>query len=399
MKDRESLMRERRGKERKLTRMKRKIWKCLSMLGIVTITTTGLVACQEKPTAEAGLKIGMVTDAGTIDDKSFNQGTWEGIVQYANEHDEVKKSYVQPTDDTTQAFVEAIDNLILSGHNVIVTPGFAFEEAIGQVQSNYPEVRFILIDGQPLVGQDENEQPIYEIGENTVSLSFSEHEAGFLAGVASALESKQGKLAYLGGVPVPAVQKLGWGFVSGVAYANQMFGTEAQVVDYLYQGTFTETQAGKTIAGGMYDKGIDIIFAAAGAVGVGAINETKTRVESGAELYVVGVDVDQYEEGRLTDGRSVILTSAVKQLGHATYQMLDAIANDEFSGGEALVMDLTLNGVGLPTENPNLSEETLEKVQQTIEAIQQGQVVVPNSLETLEAYLQTCNYSVEGLTY
>ena len=381
----------------------RKTWKYLSTLGLVTVATMGLVACSGIAQGESEekdvLKVGMVTDAGTIDDKSFNQGTWEGIKRFVSEHEGVEAQYVKPDNASTESFLTAIDHLVLSGSNVIVTPGYSFEEAIGQAQQTHPQVKFVLIDGQPLVGRDDEEQGVYQIADNTVSISFSEHEAGFLAGVASALESKTGKLAYLGGVQVPAVQKLGWGFVAGVAYANQMLGTNAQLVDYIYQGTFTETEAGRTIAGGFYDKGVDIIFAAAGAVGVGAISEAKTRAEGGESVYIVGVDVDQYDEGLIQDGSSIILTSAMKRMDQAAYDMINQVVKGEFPGGEAISMDASLNGVGLPTENPNLSAETIQTVQTVFKRIQSGEIQVPASVEALEAYLEEQQYTGPTLSY
>ncbi len=358
-------------------------WKRVSAVGMITAATMGLMACSGKTSGgneEVALKVGMVTDAGTIDDKSFNQGTWEGITRYQQDHPSTEIQHVQPNEASTQSFLEAIDNLVLAGNELIITPGFSFEEAIGQAQSLYPDVHFVLIDGQPLVGTDENEQPVYQIAENTVSISFCEQEAGFLAGVAAALETKTGKVGFLGGVRVPAVEKLGWGFVSGIAYANATLGTEVEVTDYLYQGTFTDVDAGKAIAGGMYDKGIDVIMHAAGGVGVGAINEAKTRAENGESVYIVGVDVDQYEEGLIDNGGSVILTSAMKYLANAAYNQISLFAGDLFPGGERIVMDATSNGVGLPQENPNLSEDTMTKVNKVFELIQSGEIQVPDSV-------------------
>lgn len=377
-------------------------WKRVSAVGMITAATMGLMACSGKTSGgneEVALKVGMVTDAGTIDDKSFNQGTWEGITRYQQDHPSTEIQHVQPNEASTQSFLEAIDNLVLAGNELIITPGFSFEEAIGQAQSLYPDVHFVLIDGQPLVGTDENEQPVYQIAENTVSISFCEQEAGFLAGVAAALETKTGKVGFLGGVRVPAVEKLGWGFVSGIAYANATLGTEVEVTDYLYQGTFTDVDAGKAIAGGMYDKGIDVIMHAAGGVGVGAINEAKTRAENGESVYIVGVDVDQYEEGLIDNGGSVILTSAMKYLANAAYNQISLFAGDLFPGGERIVMDATSNGVGLPQENPNLSEDTMTKVNKVFELIQSGEIQVPDSVETLEAYLIEQDSVFEGLVY
>ena len=373
--------------------------KIITTLSVATLATFGLAACSNEVATHEVIKVGMVTDAGTIDDKSFNQGTWEGIKRYGDEHSEVQVQYLQPQDGSTQSFLEAIDNLVLSGNELIITPGFSFEEAIGKAQAQYPEVNFVLIDGQPLVGTDADGNPQYEIADTTVSISFSEHEAGFLAGIASALETKTGKVSFLCGVEVPAVQKLGWGYVAGVAYANEYLETSVEVADYMYQGTFTDVDAGKDIAGGMFDKGIDIIMHAAGGVGVGAINETKTRAENGEEVYIVGVDVNQYDEGLLSDGSSIILTSAMKYLSNAAYQQIDAFVNGTFTGGESFVMNTKTNGVGLPEENPNLSEETTQTIKVVFAMIQSGEIVVPNSIETLDQFLTEMNYEFARLNY
>ena len=239
-------------------------------------------------------------DSGSIDDKSFNQGTWEGIKRYEAEVGGIDASYLTPSENSTEAFLTSIDNAVLSGADVIVTPGFAFEETIGKAQYQYPRIKFVLVDGQPLTGEG------YQIEKNVQSIAFKEHEASFLAGVATALTSQTQKVGFIGGVQVPAVEKLGRGFVSGIAYANNKLGTTIEVVDYIYQGTFDDTQAGQMIASGMFDKGADIILQAAGLVGVGAMTEAKLRTEAGDNVYIVGCDVDQYDSGLMANGESII---------------------------------------------------------------------------------------------
>ena len=198
---------------------------------------------------------------------------------------------------------------------------------------------------------------------------------------------------------VPAVQKLGWGFVAGIAYANANLGTNVNFVDYLYQGTFTDFDAGKSISAGMYDQGADIILTAAGAVGVGAISESKTRVESGEEVFVVGVDVDQYEEGLLSNGQSTILTSAMKYLGEATYNQIDAYVNGQFEGGQRILMDISIDGVGLPQSNPNLSEKTIEEINTVVDLIKQGTIKVPKTKEELVTFLVKLKQNFENLRF
>ena len=350
------------------------------MLLIVFALALTLVGCSPKEKVET-IKVGMVTDAGSIDDKSFNQGSWEGVLQFASKHDNVETQYIQPKGETLQDYLEAIDNLILAGNEVVVMPGLKFEETANVVAQDYPEIEFILIDGQPLEGED------YVAHNNVVSIYFTEHEAGFLSGVASALQTKTGKLAFVGGFPIHSVDKFGWGYVAGVDYANKNLDTDAEVVDYIHAGSFTDVDAGKSIGGGLFDKGVDIIQHASGGVGVGIIAEAKTRAENGEEVYVAGVDVDQYSEGLISNGKSIILTSAMKRLDVAVATHLEHWLNGEFKGGEVITMDFQQDGVGLPAENPNLTEETKIQLEKVKELMKKGEIKVPSTQEELDEYL------------
>ena len=358
------------------------------------LATITLVACggKEQPQGQATkdvVKVGMVTDLAGIDDKSFSEITWKGVSEFAKEHDNVKAQYVTPQDSALPTLVNAVDNLVLSGNEVIVLTGFTFEETAGQVAKLYPDVKFILIDGQPLVDGE------YKTFDNVVSIYFKEHEASFLSGIASALESQSGKLGFIGGMSNDAVKKYGFGFVAGVAYANEVYGTTSFVTDYIYSGSFTDVSMGQSLAGGMYDKGIDIILHAAGGVGVGAITEAKTR----GDVHIVGVDVDQYHEGLIDDSKSIILTSAMKKIDIAVKEHLTNYINNEFKGGEVFTLGITDNGVGLPNENPNLVDETIEKVQLASDLIKNGELKIPSTVEELETFLGEYNYSVDGVTY
>ncbi|MBN2797443.1 MAG: BMP family ABC transporter substrate-binding protein [Clostridia bacterium] len=341
------------------------------------------------------VKIGMVTDSGTITDKSFNQGTWEGILAAEAEFG-IAPKYLQPGGETTDDYLNEIGNLVDSGHGLIVTPGFKFEEAIFLAQDEFADTMFVLIDGEPH-SADYSE---FKINENVVSVFFAEHEAGFLAGVAAALESETGKIGFIGGMEIPPVQKFGWGFSAGVAYANANFGTDAHIVDYIYQGTFSEVDAGQQIAASMYDKGIDVIHAAAGGVGVGAINEAKTRRAAGENVWIVGVDVDQYNDGVIEDGSSVILTSAMKRIDVAAHDYIKAFLEGTFPGGQKIYLTAKDGGVGLPAENPNLSEETITKTNEVFAGLGDGSIAAPDSLEALEAFFAENGYvSVDGVNY
>ena len=360
-----------------------------SLFVLLLVGISSLVINSDKKAQEDVVKVGLVTDLAGIDDKSFSEITWKGVSEFAKEHQNVEAQYVTPEDNSLATLVNSVDNLVLSGNDIIVLTGFTFEETAGVVAKIYPDVKFILIDGQPLVDGE------YKSFDNVVSIYFQEHEASFLTGVASALTSQTKQLGFVGGMENSAVQKFGWGFVSGVAYANKVYNTETFVTDYLYSGSFSDVSMGQSLAGGMYDKGVDIIFHAAGGVGVGAITEAKTR----GDVFVVGVDVDQYHEGIMDSEKSIILTSAMKNIDVAVKEHLLYFLNDDFRGGEVFTLGIVEDGVGLPSENPNLSQDVIEKVEETLQKIKNGEVVVPSSLEELEIFLDDCGYSVEGLSY
>lgn len=356
----------------------------IAFLMVAMLLSFAFTGCT-KAGSEDLVKVGMVTDSGTIDDKSFNEGTWKGIKRYEEEQKTIETSYQQPGKEATTDYLAAIGNLVDNGYNIIVTPGFKFEEAIFEAQTQYPDTTFILIDGTPAKGDER------KVGPNTVSVYFNEHEAGFLAGVSAALSTKSGKLGFVGGMEIPPVQKFGWGYKAGVHYANKAFGTKAEIVDYVYEGSFNNVAGGGQIASGMYDKGIDIIFHAAGGVGVGVFGEAKERANAGEEVYVIGVDIDQYDAGKLSDAadsKSVTLTSALKGIDIAAYNYIDAKIKNTFKGGEEIRLSLADGGVGIPAENPNLSAETLKKVEEAKKAVVDGIVVVPATQEALDEFLK-----------
>ena len=318
------------------------------------------------------MKVGMVTDVGTIDDKSFNQGTWEGILA-AKDEIGLDTKYLKPVGATEADYLKEIGNLYDAGYKFIVTPGFKFETTIYQAQTKYADAKFVLIDGSPHAG---DYAPA--VGENTVSIFFAEHEAGFLAGVAASLQIKDGEFGFIGGMEIPPVQKFNWGFQQGVAYANAELGTTIvlKAENIVYQGGFDDEAAGQQIGAQMFDKGVDAIFCAAGGVGVGAINEAKSRVKSGQNVWIVGVDVDQYADGIYEGEKSVILTSAMKRIDQASHDMIIAETEGKFPGGQTLFFDAKNNGVGIPKENPNLDASVQSATTSVFDKIVSGAIAV-----------------------
>ena len=354
------------------------------LIGLFLVGCLTLFGCSTKSTnhEKEFLKVGYLSGEGGVEDGSFSQLTWEGIKEFQSEHDGVEIQYVTPKDTSTSELLNNIDNLVMSGNEVVVASGFASQEAIEQASEIYKDTKFIIIDG--VVERD-----------NVVSIAFAENEAGFLAGVATALESQTGKVGYLGGIDVPAVVSYGLGYVSGVAYANAHFDTNVEVSEYVYSGTFTDFNVGQMLSAGMFDKGVDIIMATAGVATQGAIAEAKQR----DNVYIVGCDSDQYSDGLQKDESSVVLTSAMKRIDVAVKDVLVKCVNGEFPGGKSIMMTLSTEGVGLPSENPNLSESTIGQVNEVIKVIKDGNLQVPSTVEELHTFLDEYNYHVEGVEY
>ncbi len=276
-------------------------------------------------------EIAMITDIGTIDDKSFNQGTWEAIKAYGDANGKTY-NYYQPSAQSTEIYVERIDQAVADGAKVIVTPGFLFEEPIYIAQDKYPDVNFVLIDGNPH-NADYSE---FRTEKNAVGIVFAEEQSGFLAGYA-AVKDGYTKLGFMGGMAVPAVVRFGYGFVQGADYAAKELGLTDVSVNYNYTGGFDATPEAQAMASSWYNDGVQVIFACGGAVG----NSVMAAAEA-AGGKVIGVDVDQSSESE------TVITSAMKGLGAAVEQALTAYYAGSFPGGEAWVLGADKNGVQLP---------------------------------------------------
>ncbi|HVI42638.1 MAG TPA: BMP family ABC transporter substrate-binding protein [Anaerovoracaceae bacterium] len=310
------------------------------------ILVFGMVACgggakEETPAAPETYDIAMITDIGTIDDKSFNQGTWEGVVAYA-EKNGITHKYYKPTEKSTDAYLAAIQLAVEGGAKVIVTPGFLFEEPIYLAQDLYQNVNFILIDGYPH-NADYTE---YRTNDNAVGIVFAEEQSGYLAGYA-AVKDGYTKLGYMGGMAVPAVVRYGYGFVQGAEAAADELGIPSVDLKYHYTGNFDATPETQTLAASWYAEGTEVIFAAGGAVG----NSVMSAAEA-AGAKVIGVDVDQSSES------DTVITSAMKGLAAAVQTTLDQYYKGEFPGGQSLVYAADMGGVQLPMATSKFTKFT-----------------------------------------
>ncbi len=314
-----------------------------------------------EPEPESVMTVGLVTDIGGIDDKSFNQGTWEGIERFAADYELLAEDVKFIQSESDADYLPNLSTFADEELDLIVAPGFLFEDSMIEVSEAYPDQKFLLID--MVVGS-----------ENVASAVFAEEEGSFLVGVAAALKAKdagQDTVAFLGGMDFGLIQKFEAGFEAGVWAVDPDM---TVLVDYA--GAFNDAQKGQTIASKFYDQGAYIIYHAAGGTGNGAIKEAKDRVQNDEDVWVIGVDKDQYDDGIYEGTKSVILTSMMKRVDVAAYTVCEKVLNDEFSG-EILVFSLANGGVSIPAENPNLTDEWVNTILDYSDKVIDGEIAVP----------------------
>lgn len=315
----------------------------------------------DKPAdSEQGNEIALITDVGTIDDKSFNQGSWEGVEQFAKESGKTHK-YYKPTEKSDAACITAIELAIKGGAKVIVCPGFLFEVPVFKMQSKYPDTKFILIDGAP----HDVDKPV-EVTDNTRSIFYAEEQSGYLAGYAAVKDGYR-KLGFMGGIAVPAVVRFGYGYIQGADAAAKELGLAKDEVEikYTYVGNFEATPENETKASSWFTGGTEVIFACGGAVG----NSVMKAAEKGKKA-VIGVDVDQSGESE------TVITSAMKNLKNSVYETLKTVYDDKFEGGKSVVLGADTGNVLLAMETAKFKTFSKEDYDKIYKEIVDGKVSI-----------------------
>ncbi len=335
---------------------------------VAEATEAPVAEATEAPAATVALNIAMVTDVGNIDDKSFNEFTWMGCKNWAADNGAVA-NYYRPSEDSDEARIETIKNAIEKGANVIVCPGYLFGATYQQLPQLYPDVMFLGID----LGVGDVPAP----QANTALITYEEDQSGFLAGYAAVMDGYT-KLAFLGGIDVPAVIRYGSGFVQGANQAATELGNTADVsVKYWYSGTFGPNDEIKTKTAGWYTEGTQIIFACGGGIVYSAIASAD---EANGKL--IGVDVDQ-------SGISErVVTSAKKELEASVRVALDdLLANGgkwsaTYAGVETK-LSATQDCVGLPTDTASwrFSTFTLDQYNALLAKVKSGEYVISSAID------------------
>jgi basic membrane protein A len=333
-----------------------KKWIFATMVALLVLSLV-VVGCGEPG---KGLKVGMVSDVGGIDDASFNQNTWEGC-ERAQEELGIAAQFIE---SQAQADYEKnITEFAEQDYDLIFTVGFLLTDATMKMAPLYPDVKFGGVDQW-------YDPPI----ENGVAIQFAVDEAAFpigylAAGWASLKDPGDPQVGYVGGMQIPPVEQFIVAYEAGVAYYNQQKGANVQVKG-VYVGDFEAPDQGKIQGQSLIDEGVDVIFGVGGKTGNGGLAAAKENGKWG-----VGVDVDQYFT--LPNEKDILITSCMKRLDNAVFGVVESLTKDEFPGGGVYVGTLENNGVGLAPyhdfEN-EIPDDLKKEVDDIVAGIKKGEI-------------------------
>jgi basic membrane protein A len=317
--------------------------------------------------AQQGITVRLLTDATGIDDKSFNAAAWRGILEfYGDTWQNARQrgtAYDVVTAQTQDMYIPNIRQATDEGYDLIVTTGFTFADALAEVAKGNPNQKYMIVDvdwvGLP----------------NVLNAIFAEHEGSFLVGAAAALKAKADGIAnpqfgFIGGIPGKTITKFEVGYIQGVLSVLP----NAKILDY-YVNSWGEPALAKTQAKNWYDNGVYAIYSAAGGSGNGTIAQAKEYRIAGRNVWAIGVDSDQHEEGLYNASDSAVLTSMLKRVEASLVYALKAVKNNTFKG-EVITFDMKTDGVGYSTANKALSQDIVTQLEGIKQKIVSGEIKI-----------------------
>ncbi|MCX6085882.1 MAG: BMP family ABC transporter substrate-binding protein [Caldiserica bacterium] len=388
-----------------------------SVLLIVVLAASVFGGCRKAAPVVSGTKVGLVTDVGGRGDQSFNDSALRGLETWA-----AKKSYVKgggyaavsdadyaqsladnapdltdksiaPVPSITPVVLESkeqtdyIPNLTKlaedEGCKLIIAVGFMLADATYQVAKEHPQTKFMLIDAVP--SDPTTFAPLPTLP-NLVDYLFREEQCGFLVGAIAGYATKANKIGYIGGMPVPPVQRYEAGFFAGIKTTNKTaYGTDGKNVANVYAGSFGDQPAGKLIAQTMLGQKCDILFHAAGATGNGVFEAIKEAGGPAKGLWGIGVDVDMGKNPNLYPAGT--LTSAIKHVDYATWLAIKSVADNTFTSGP-ITLSLTDGGVGWAQGNVAkvLTAGQIARIETLRAGIVAGTIVPPTDSAAVPAW-------------
>ena len=329
----------------------------------------------DEMTSEDGkYEIAFVTDVGQLKDKSFNQGTFDGVKLYAAANG-LSYKYYQPAngdqatdDDRYDAMKAAADN----GAKIIVCAGFMQGNALAKAAAEFTDVSFVFVDGWAMADADGN--PLT----NTLGIAFQEEQCGYLAGYAVVKEGYT-KLGFTGGGggTNPACCRYGYGFVQGASAAAAELNEKVEMnYSWLYGSSFSASPELQTMANGWYENGTECIFACGGSMFASI-----AAAASANDGAVVGVDVDQSFES------DTVVTSAMKGLAASVQWACAKVYDGSFAamGGTCATLGAKDDAVGLPTATWSLTKWTVDEYNTMLKDIVDGKITIDSDYNNLKS--------------
>jgi basic membrane protein A len=316
-------------------------------------------ACNMGARSEADkdkVHVGIVFDIGGKDDRSFNASAWEGVKRASKDFPIVLRD-VEPGDPTS---VEpAIRAFAERNYDLVIGVGFEQMPVVERVAKDYPNVNFVIIDG------------VIDLP-NVASLVFKEHQGSYLVGMIAAMKSQSGTIGFIGGMDIPLIHKFETGYEEGARAANPKINVIANYVG-VTPAAWNNPGQGKELAIAQIGKGADVIFTAAGNSGLGAFDAAEQN-----KKFVIGVDSNQ---NWVKPG--YVLTSMVKRIDNAVYQIVKDRVDGQFKNG-VHVYGLENEGVGYAVDQYNeklIPPEMIQKVEAAKQEIINGKIQVTDVME------------------
>ncbi|MFE2723741.1 BMP family protein [Kitasatospora sp. NPDC059327] len=334
-------------------------------LGIASLAACGAKSndtTASSGSSEGGLKVGMAYDIGGRGDQSFNDSAARGLDKAKAELGVAVTEADAKTGEAEADKETRLKNLVTAGYNPIIAVGFVYQGAVEKVAKENPNTKFAIIDSAS------DTQP-----SNVTSLTFSEQEGSYLAGVAAALKSKTKHVGFIGGVQSELIKKFEAGYKAGVKSVDPSIAVETTYLTTPpdFSG-FNSPDKGKEAAQGQLDKGADVIYTAAGSSGNGAIEAV-----ANAGKLAIGVDSDQAAQPALAKYKNSILTSMVKNVDKAVFAYIDSAKKGSvFTGVKNF--DLKADGVSLATTGGKI-DDIQGKLNDAATAIKSGATTVPTA--------------------
>ena len=345
----------------------KKVFRLVAVVAATVMAATTFVA---PATAATKVKVGLAYDIGGRGDKSFNDSAAAGLDR-AKKVLKVTAREVTVTQGTDSEREDKLRLLAKAGYNPVIAVGFLYAGPIKNVAADYPNTQFGIID-------DSSVELL-----NVAGLVFAEEQGSYLAGVAAALASKSGKVGYIGGVRTSLLQKFEAGYVAGVKATNKKATVDVKyITEFPDFSGFNDPAKAKVIAKGMIDRGVDVIYSAAGGSGAGNFQAATDAAKAGKKVWTIGVDSDQYLSASAAEKKNM-LTSMIKRVDLAVYDVIAAVAagstvNDilDEKGLYGRRYDLSTAGVGVSYSGGYITKYKAQ-IDKAAAAIKSGKIKVP----------------------